>query len=359
MTDRPRARPGIKPPAHPHGSLVLSRNSSTSVMERKAVQMLTAAGVDLIVERMAIQAGHDIIWDIHPLLTPDAIVVGTTVCVEIDPAWTHTSEMESDRKRNELLAAVGWTVVRLRLGGLKPVGEYDVVVDTDRIAPEGIAALIDAIADAVAGRPGAVRRVIVPKPKTVRKTSRLGAITADPYFPDGTFRLSWKPGSGERIQLMAMEFGKGLYTGESRPPEFIMQLDLDHTDRKDWRPILEAMFDQLVEADFDTVSRFPWGDDLLTGPPAAVNFLNSKFNVGLPHYDWTSNFPNVDEFDPSHLMFEGQVVGELHPGAVAAGWVLDAVELCTGWNGGYQRLALVRRPVGESAADTVGTESTP
>jgi len=202
-----------------------------------------------------------------------------------------------------------------------------------------------------------VRRVIVPK--AVRKISRLGAITEDPYFPDGTFRFSWKPGSGERIQLMAMEFGKGLYTGESRPPEFIMPLDLDHTDRKDWRPILEAMFDQLVEADFGTVSRFPWGDDLLTGPPGAVNFLNSKFNVGLPNYDWTSNFPNVDEFDPSHLMFEGQVVGELHPGAVAAGWVLDAVELCTGWKGGYQRLALIRRPVGEQFDDTVETESTP
>ena len=325
-------------------------------MEKKAVAMLTAAGVDLIVERMAIQAGHDIVWDTHPLLTPDAIVTGTKVCIEIDPAWTHTSEMESDRKRNELLAAVGWTVVRLRLGNLKPVGEYDVVVDTDRIAPEGIAALVNAIADAVAGRPGVVRRVIVPK--TVRKTSRLGAITEDPYFPDGTFRLSWKPGAGDRIQLMAMEFGKGLYTGESRPPEFIMQLNLDHTDRKDWRPILEAMFDQLVEADFDTVSRFPWGDDLLAGPPGAVNFLNSKFNVGLSYYDWTSNFPNVDMFDAGHLMFEGEVVGELHPGAVAAGWVLDAVELCTGRHGGYQRLGLIRMPVGEPSDDTVETEST-
>ena len=141
MTDRPRPRPGIKPPAHPHGSLILSTNSSTSAMERKAVAMLTAAGVDLIVERMAIQAGHDIIWDIHPLLTPDAIVAGTNVCIEIDPAWTHEGDPKraDDTKRNDLLTAVGWTVVRLRLGNLKPIGEYDVVVDTDRIAPEGIA----------------------------------------------------------------------------------------------------------------------------------------------------------------------------------------------------------------------------
>ena len=321
-------------------------------MEKKAVAMLRTAGVDLIVERMAIQAGHDIVRDTHPLLTPDAIVVGTKVCIEIDPAWTHEGDPKKadDTKRNELLAAVGWTVVRLRLGNLKPVGDYDVVVDTDRIAQEGIAALVNAIADAVAGRPVVVRRVVVPKPKTVRKTSRLGAINADPYFPDGSFRFSWKPGSGDRIQLMAMEFGKGLYTGESWPPEFIMPLKLDHTDRKDWRPILEAMFDQLVEADFDTVSRFPWGDDLLTGPPGAVNFLNSKFNVGVLYYDWTSNFPNVDMFDAGHLMFEGKVVGELHPGAVAAGWVLDAVELCTSRNGDYQRLALVRKPVDESAA---------
>jgi len=57
-------------------------------------------------------------------------------------------------------------------------------------------------------------------------------------------------------------------------------------------------------------------------------------------------------------MFEGQVVGELHPGAVAAGWVLDAVELCTGRHGGYQRLGLIRMPVGEPSDDTVETEST-
>jgi hypothetical protein len=76
------------------------------------------------------------------------------------------------------LAAAGWRVVRLRLGGLQAVGESDVVSDSGTLTLAAVPALVEAICDAVAGRPGTVRTV-TRKPTAPRRTSRLGAIRED------------------------------------------------------------------------------------------------------------------------------------------------------------------------------------
>jgi hypothetical protein len=89
------------------------------------------------------------------------------VCLEVDPENTHSGRKAQDRSRDELLAAAGWRVVRLRLGGLQAVGECGVVSDSG--TPAAVPVLVEAICDAVAGRPGTVRTV-TRKPTAPRRT---------------------------------------------------------------------------------------------------------------------------------------------------------------------------------------------
>jgi hypothetical protein len=72
---------------------------------------------------------------------------------------THSDRLEQDRVRNPLLSAAGWRVVRLRLGGLEAIGDGYVVSDVGGVTVAATAVLVEAIADAVAGRPGVIRTV--------------------------------------------------------------------------------------------------------------------------------------------------------------------------------------------------------
>ncbi|HST72807.1 MAG TPA: hypothetical protein VLK55_10195, partial [Kocuria rosea] len=78
---------------------------------------------------------------------------------EVDPLYTHGRRVLHDVVRNALFTQVGWTVIRLRLGGQPPLGGYDVVTSGESITEEVITALVAAVTDAVAGQPAQVRRV--------------------------------------------------------------------------------------------------------------------------------------------------------------------------------------------------------
>jgi very-short-patch-repair endonuclease len=141
------------------GSVVMSQNHVTSKLEDSIRQKLIDAGLKLHKGRSAIQCGHEPVFDNYPVLTPDILITSSKVAVEIDSDYTHSTEVDKDRIRNHLLAEVGWTVVRLRLGGLEPVGPYDVVSQSSGATKAGIDALVKAVGDAVAGRPGVIRSV--------------------------------------------------------------------------------------------------------------------------------------------------------------------------------------------------------
>lgn len=63
---------------------------------------------------------------------PDIVLPELAIAVELDTIGRagdeHVGERErSDRRKNRLLADVGWAVIRLRCAPLRPLGELDVV----------------------------------------------------------------------------------------------------------------------------------------------------------------------------------------------------------------------------------------
>jgi hypothetical protein len=332
---------GRTAPVYQPGAVVMSRHLETSAMELQVRQKLIDAGYKLHKGRSAIQCEYDPVGKNWPVLTPDILLSGTKVCVEVDTDRTHPYP-ENDRRRDALLAAVGWTVVRLRLGDLKPLGPYDVVSESSSPTAAAITALIEALEDAVAGNPGKVRTV---KKKTViRKSdpSPLGAIAAHKYW-DSAYYCSW---AGNRLVIMA----DGRYLGgkgENSEVDYICGLPLHDVSRAKWRaaitPVLEGM------TSFRPVSWFPWGDELWMGKFAPATFVKNKFNAGGDSWIMTTNASGADRFDEGGLLTGDERLLSLHPGARDFGWRIADAAFLTGYAGAYQKLLLVRDEPGTSA----------
>jgi hypothetical protein len=255
--------------------------------------------------------------------------------------------VEQDRRRNELLAEAGWRVVRLRLGGLKAIGEWDVVSDSGTITLAAVPALVETIADAVAGRRGVVRTV-KRKPTAARKSSRLGAIREDEY-KYGVHNMKWKLASGESLHLAVV--GDGRYLGrveKSEFPRYVRPLELADTPKEDWRKVLEPLLEGMDDSQFKSVSRFTWGDSLFIGPQAGQIRLHEKFSPFGPGEGLTINLDGVTEYNDALIQgADGAVLAELHSEAIALGWRIESVQERTGRYGDYQELILLRRGFGD------------
>lgn len=337
-----KPRPAPRVPEHPIGTL-LPGSSLTSKLEETARTKLTAAGVNLVGERLGIQCGLDEARNKYPVLTPDMIVADSQVCIEIDSDRDHADRVDEDRRRNELLAEVGWRVVRLRLGGLEAIGEWDVVSGSGTLTVAAVPALVEAIADAVAGCPGRVRKV-ARKPTTPRTSSRLGALREDEY-KHGVHNMKWKLPSGESIHLAVV--GGGRYLGrvmKSEFPRFLRPLDLLGTEKDQWRKALEPMLEGMEAADFEPGSTFPWGDSMFIGPQANKIRLHEKFNPAGPGEQFTTNLDGVTEYSEAIIKGDGGVVlAELHAEAIALGWHIQNIQACSGRYGDYLEVILARR----------------
>ena len=66
-----------------------------------------------------------------------------------------------------------------------------------------------------------------------------------------------------------------------------------------------------------------------------------KFNFGGTEWDATANLIGVDELKAAFTA-EGEILAELHSGAIDAGWRLEDLRITKGMFGAYQRFALVR-----------------
>jgi hypothetical protein len=332
-----------RPPRYDLGAVVMSKNPSTSILEENVRQKLRDAGLKLHKGRSAIQCGHEPERDNHPVLSPDILVSSAKVAVEVDSEMTHAGSEENDLLRNRLLEGVGWTVVRLRLGGLRPLGAHDVTAEASTPTIAAIAALVEAVEDAVAGRPGTVRHVAkAVRPKSTKVPSKLGAISPHKYT-ENAFYASWSAtGSVERMVLMdggnylAASLGYGA-------PEFICWTGLAGTPRAAWRPRLTEIIEQLD--DYIPVSKFPWGDDLFIGEQAANVRVFEKFNAGGEDWDATANLIGVDSITDTSFLAAGQTIAQLHDGAVDAGWRIADLRILTGMYGAYQRFTLIRNGV--------------
>lgn len=337
-----KPRPAPRVPEHPIGSL-LPGSRLTSKLEEAARVKLMSAGVNLVADRLGIQCGFDEARNRYPVLTPDMIVADSQVCIEIDSDRDHADRVDQDRRRNELLAEAGWRVVRLRLGGLEAIGEWDVASDSGTITVAAVPALVEAISDAVAGRPGTVRKV-ARKPAAPRKSSRLGAILEDEY-KYGVHNMKWKLAPGESLHLAVV--GDGRYLGrveKSEFPRFVRPLDLVDTPKEDWRKVLEPLLEGLDASQLKAVSRFPWGDSMFIGPQAGQIRMHEKFSPFGPGEGLTINLDGVAEYNGSIIQgADGAVLAELHAEAIALGWHIHSVEARTGRYGDYQELVLLRR----------------
>lgn len=323
------------------GVVVMSKNPSTSKMEESVRQRLLDAGLKLHKGRSAIQCGHEASRDNHPVLSPDILIKSAKVAVEIDSGYTHADEFVKDQLRNQLLGEVGWTVVRLRLGGLSEVGPHDVVSESSGPTKASIEALIEAIGDAVAGRTGTVRHIAkAVRPKSTKAPSRLGAISPHKYT-ENAFYVSWI-GDGNTIERMvAMDGGNYLAVAEGwGAPRFICWLGLAGLPKTQWRaPLIELLTEM---DDFGSVSQFPWGDHLFTGEQASRIRVFDKFNAGGEDWDATCNLVGVDAITETAFTAQGEVLAQLHEGAVDAGWRLEDLLITTGMRGPYQRFRLMR-----------------
>ncbi|WP_248761232.1 DUF559 domain-containing protein [Pseudarthrobacter sp. SSS035] len=227
-----------------------SVSTAISKTERQVRDKLLGLGIQVHKGRSGIQCGHEPGRNNFPILTPDILISKTKVCVEVDPAYTHAGKETVDETRNELLAEVGWTVVRLRLGGLKAVGQHDVLVESEAVNNEAITALAAAISDATAGLPGVIRRVEKKQATAARKKFRLGAITEHKYY-DNAFHVSWTLDSGAVLRAEAMDSGLYLAIATKwEAPRFIRPLDLHQRPRKEWRSTLHQVLENMDGSDF-------------------------------------------------------------------------------------------------------------
>lgn len=330
-------------PRFPLGTVVQSRSTAVSKTEKQVRDKLEESGLTVHKGRSAIQCGREPVRDNFPILTPDIIISKTKVCIEVDPAYTHAERETTDRIRNSLLAAVGWQVVRLRLGGLEPIGDHDVIVESETVTKEAITALIAAVSDAVAGRPGAVRRISkktssIPK----KKKSRLGAIAAHKYY-DNAFYISWTLESGGVLRMVAMDSGRYLAGAEGwEAPRFIRHLGLQNVSRDQWRSILEPILEDTGPNEFSPVSTFPWGDELFVGNQASTIRIPQKFHIGLSEWTITANVEGADTWTEVSLCAHETALVRLHPEAVDAGWRFEDVQFQSGRYGAYQTIQLKR-----------------
>lgn len=330
-------------PRYAAGTVVQSRSTAVSKTEEQVRNRLVAAGLSVHKGRSAIQCGFEPSRSNYPLLTPDILISKTKVCVEVDSGFTHAGMEGRDTTRNALLADVGWQVVRLRLGGLAPIGEHDVVVEAQVASLEAISALVEAVADAVAGRPGTVRRITKKKIAESRPVSKLGAMAAHKYY-DNAFYVSWSI-NGTVLRLVAMDSGRYLAraTGQEAP-RFVRHLGLDEVPRKKWRTTLLPILEGMTLDQFEPVATFPWGEQIFVGEQASAVLLSHKFHLGVPEWSTTANIEGFDSWAPTSISARGKVVVELHPAAVTDGWRFTSVVSKSGYRGPYQRIDIERAP---------------
>lgn len=340
----PLTRHGNVPtPNHEVGKVVASKNFEMSKLELSVRKKLEAAGLILHKGRSAIQCKFDPARGNWPILTPDLLIKGAKVAIEVDVAYTH-KDVDKDRFRNKLLADVGWTTVRLRMGGLEALGEYDVVTESDTPTVAAIAALVEAVGDAVAGRAGQTRYV-AKAARPIREPgakSRLGAVAAHKYVENGHY-VSWTLNSGEVLRLVAMDSGHYLAEQHGhQAPWFIKRLALDRVPRKQWRERLLDILTPMSDDDFQGLSPYPWGHQLFIGNHASVVNVYDKFHVGCTRWAATANIEGADSATPTAFMIGDEVAAELHPEAQDAGWIINNFRVANGFRGQYQKFELVR-----------------
>ena len=198
-----------------------------------------------------------------------------------------------------MLAAVGWTVLRLRLDARKGdhIGDRDVVVESSGFTRAAQSALVEAIEDFKEQRPGRVS--IVPKgksPRAAQRRSHIANIGPDRYSDD-TYWFTWYPGldSPESHRLRLAVGGRYLYCAAGRGSLFVDEVGLHEVARDDWKARLTAYLAGKTPADLRGATKWPWGDNLLI-PHDPVDVLAAEIVAASDHEKQTIDRIDKDDY---------------------------------------------------------------
>lgn len=351
------------------GGVTEARNRTTSVVEESVRDLLRDAGYRVPKQKMAVWCDHPDKPDRLLPLTPDIVLIGKRLAIEVDPCnhltshhgASHRGKEGEDLRRNHLLQAVGWTVLRLRLGGDKgmQIGARDVVCESSSLTADVAQALLAAVDDAIEKREPLVR--FVPKKSTasprkapVRRSSvvRLAEYT----YGDQGHIFSWLPDleSSTRVHLRLAFGGRFLYT-HAQPPRFIGTVALNDLPRSDWKPRLQEVLPTLAAQMLAGSGKYPWGEELLIAEPsdpdavAIVSACEWKCDIDRADYYFTTNCERLASATDDSLLDEaGNAIVRLHPQAAQLGYRFVSLERLHGYRGPYERVTLTRRPASDS-----------
>lgn len=343
------------------GDVQQSRNTVTSALEEKVRDAVRAAGYKVPEGKMAVLCHHPN-PDFNVLgITPDIVLVKHKIAIEVDPLSdtsrypTHTGKEEEDRTRNNLMEAVGWTVIRLRLGGSKGthIGNRDVVAESSGFTQAAQVALLEAIEDKITNRRAKVR--IVKKSKSPAKPQRRSAVVnigPNRYSDDG-HHFKWFPTpeatTPDRMRLCAN--GRYLYRSSLEDKTgFVTEVGLHEVPRDQWRDRLTTFLEG-----FDPTgaggTKWPWGDNLLIGSGShpgskiIINDCEYRASIDKVTFYFTTNCDDIANSDATTIRANDQTpIVSLAPDAIAIGYRIVAVELLRGYLGAYQRIIITRQP---------------
>lgn len=352
------------------GDVVPTRSRASSKIEAQVKMFLADGGYQVAQGRAGVLCHHtDPKWPFLTL-TPDVILAGLRLAIEVDPCGptpshrgsSHFGNEATDKLRNDLLAAVGWTVIRLRLGAEEGqhIGDRDVVVQSSGFTKAAQNALIEAIEDFKNDRPPTVRLVRKSKsPEPAQRRSHVVNIGLDQYSDD-TYWFTWYP---ELDQPKSHSFrlaaaGRYLYAMTGRESRFVEEIGLHRVDRALWKARLTSHLDGRMVTDLVATTKWPWGDLLLvaTDPDdvLAAEIVQSsdheKQTIDRISFWFTVSGAHVASWSSEALCrADGVPVVTMHPDAVAAGYRFADVSQEHGYRGAYQRVVVSRAPLPEPA----------
>jgi len=339
------------------GDVVPLRSHSTSAIEKQVRRFLREAGYP--VAKRGVLCHHPDEGKTFLTLTPDGVIEECRLAIEVDPCSPvrfHGSshhaetEFEKDRVRNSLLGAVGWTVLRLRLGATEGmhIGDRDVVVESSSFTKAAQAALLAALEDFRANREPRVRVVAkAASPRPAQRRSHVVNIGEYKYSDDGHL-FNWHPTlEADKITLHLCMNGRYLYT-HGRSALFIAEIGLHEVPRVEWRERLTEFLRDREPASLGT-TKWPWGDTILDTAPGPIGedirerSEHEKHTLDREEFWFTLTGHPAPAWTPEALMSPaGDTIAKLRPQARDLGYRFANVTLEQGVYGPYQRVVVSR-----------------
>lgn len=337
-------------------------NSVTSKVEEEVCTFLRESGYQVPETKLAIWCRHPQRLARFLALTPDIALVEHKLAIEVDPCApissgsrgaTHLGAEEEDLLRNDLMVEAGWTVVRLRLGGLQgsQIGDRDVVCESSSLTAAGKSALLETLREFIDNAPAKVRFVPKADRSKAKKPTRHASvlrINEFQYADDGHI-FSWYPSlDSERKRYMRLAMnGRFLYDYE-KESSFVCEVGLHKLPRKEWAAHLTLVLAQLSPTVRGS-GKFPWGESLFVAvgdEGAATQIITDagyKGTIDVSSYGFSTWADGVSSSDGIQILdAQERTIVRLHEQAVELGYFIESLVACDSRRGPYSRVEISR-----------------